>query len=68
MDKQIKIRIYPNGEIVSNTVNIKGSTCTKYAKALEQITQAKVIDSELTSEYYETEAQVIDYEIEKVRI
>lgn len=53
MGKQIKIRIYPDGKIESQTVNIKGKSCLKYIQSLESLLDAKVIDSEFTSEYYE---------------
>ena len=53
MGKQIKIRIYPDGKIESQTVNIKGKSCLKHIKSLESLLEAKVIDSEFTSEYYE---------------
>ena len=53
MGKQIRIRIYPDGKIESQTVNIKGKSCMKYIQALEFLLDAKVIDSEFTNEYYE---------------
>ena len=53
MGKQIKIRIYPDGKIESQTVNIKGKSCLKYIQSLESLLDAKVIDSEFTNEYYE---------------
>lgn len=53
MGKQIKIRIYPDGKIESQTVNIKGKSCLKYIQSLESLLDAKVIDSKFTIEYYE---------------
>lgn len=53
MGKQIKIRIYPDGKIESQTVNIKGKSCLKYIQPLESLLDANVIDSEFTSEYHE---------------
>lgn len=55
MKKQIKIRIYPNGKIESVTKNIKGKACLEYLKPLEKLLEARVIDSEFTSEFYEQE-------------
>ena len=55
MAKQIKIRIYPDGKIESQTQNIKGKACLKYIQPLEQLLEAQVIDSQFTSEYYENE-------------
>lgn len=53
--KQIKIRIFPDGRIESETVNIKGKECLKYIKDIEQITDAQVIRSEFTKEYYQSD-------------
>lgn len=53
--KQIVIRIYPNGRIETETHNIKGKTCLDYIEPLETLLDAKVIDSEFTSDYYEHE-------------
>lgn len=50
--QQIKIRIYPDGRIESETVNIKGKECLKHIKGIEQLTDSKVIKSEFTEEYY----------------
>ncbi|MGU8235920.1 DUF2997 domain-containing protein [Clostridium perfringens] len=52
-NKKIKIRIYPNGEIDAYTEGIKGKECLKYADILEEILNAKIVDSELLNEYYE---------------
>lgn len=53
MQKQIKIRIFPDGTISSQTVKIKGKSCTKYAEILETLLDAKIINTKYTSEYYE---------------
>ena len=55
MAKQIKIRVYPDGRIESETVGIKGKSCLNYIKEVENLTGAKTIKSEFTSEYNETE-------------
>ena len=52
MAKQIKIKIYPDGRIESETVGIKGKDCLKYIKDTEQLVGAKVVQSEFTEEYY----------------
>ncbi len=56
MKKQIEIRIFPDGKIETVTHNMKGKTCLKYLQTLEQLLQARVVDSDFTSEYYEQEA------------
>ena len=55
MNKQIKIRVYPNGKIESETVGIKGKSCLNYIKEVENLTGAKTIKSEFTKEYNEIE-------------
>ncbi len=64
--KQIKIRIFPDGRIESETVNIKGKKCLEYIKPIQEMTGAQAIDSEFTDEYYENETEElqtnIDYE------
>lgn len=53
--KQIEIRIFPDGKIESKTVNIKGKNCTKYIQVVQEMTNAQVVDSEFTNEFYESE-------------
>lgn len=55
MTKQIKIRVYPDGRIESETVGIKGKSCLNYIKEVEQLTGAKTVYSEFTEEYHQQE-------------
>ncbi len=55
MSKQIQIRVYPDGRIESKTLGVKGKSCIKYIKEVENLTGAKTVKSEFTKEYYETE-------------
>ncbi len=55
MVKQIKIRIFPDGKIESETVGIKGKTCLNYIKEIENLTGANVTKSKFTNEYNETD-------------
>ena len=55
MTKQIKIRVYPDGRIESETVGIKGKSCLNYIKEVEQLTGAKTVYSEFTGEYPQQE-------------
>ena len=55
MSKHIKIRVYPDGRIESETVGIKGKSCLNYIKEVENLTGAKTVKSEFTPEYNETE-------------
>ena len=56
MQKQIKIRVYPDGRIEAQTLGIKGKKCMKYIKDIEDLTGAKTYKSEFTNEYYEIES------------
>jgi hypothetical protein len=60
MKKQIQVRIFPDGRIEAETKNIKGSTCLKYIKPLEELLQAKTVDSHFTEDYYETVNQTAE--------
>ena len=55
MTKQIKIRVYPDGRIESETVGIKGKSCLNYVEEVENLTGAKIVKSEFTHEYHESE-------------
>ncbi|ACA43680.1 DUF2997 domain-containing protein [Clostridium botulinum] len=55
MTKQIKLRIYPDGIVQAEVEGIKGKKCTNYISIIENLLEAKVADSEYTSEYYEEE-------------
>ena len=63
MKKQIKIRVYPDGTIKSQTVNIKGKACLKYIKEIENLTNAKTVKSEFTEEYYQNQIVEDSYTI-----
>ena len=55
MSRQLQVRIYPDGRIESKTLNVKGKQCEKYLNVMERLTDARVVDSEYTPEYYENE-------------
>lgn len=67
MKKQIQIRIFPDGTISSETINIKGSTCTKYKEQLEAMLLARTVDTRLKPEYYE-QAEEYTYDEQKVGV
>ena len=58
MSKQIKIRVYPDGRIESETIGIKGNKCLGYIKDIENLTGAKIVNSKFTKEYNEKDQQV----------
>lgn len=65
MKKQIKIRVYPDGRIESETVGIKGKSCLGYIKEIEQLTDAQVVHSEFTEEYYQSSVMNNEYNEEQ---
>lgn len=58
MAKQIQIRIFADGKVKTTTSNMKGKVCLKYISLLEELLEAKTLDSEFTKEYYENEEQL----------
>ena len=53
--KKLIIQISPDGSIKSRTENIKWKQCMKYMSIVDNLTEARIVDSEFTSEYNETE-------------
>lgn len=60
MSKQLQIKLLPDGHIEAVTHGIKGKKCTDYIKILEQLLDARTIDSEYTDEYYIQEENIIN--------
>jgi len=57
MRKQLQVRIHPDGKIDAKTLGITGSECTNYITALEQLLDARTVESSYTEEYYQSEIQ-----------
>ncbi len=55
MVKQVQIKILPDGSIEAVTKGIKGKACLEYVHLFEELLDAKAVDSDFTSEYYEIE-------------
>ncbi len=66
-DKKLKIKLLPNGEIHMETVGVKGKKCLDYIDVLKKLVDAKVIDTKLSKEYYETESEIIDNNNAEIR-
>jgi hypothetical protein len=58
VEKRIQIEIGPDGRIFAKTIGIKGNSCLEYITFLEHLLQAKVVDSDYTEEYFETNLQI----------
>lgn len=55
MIKRVKIQVFPDGRIQAEVQGVKGKKCTDYIHILEELLQAKTVDSNYTAEYYENE-------------
>ncbi len=53
MSKKIIIKIKSDGTIEGNTEGISGKKCMDYLELFSQLTDAHIIDSGFTQEYYE---------------
>lgn len=65
MAKQLQIRIMPDGSIQAETKNIKGKQCLKMMMPIEQMLEARTVNSDFTSEYYETEDQIFSASLDQ---
>ena len=68
MSKKLKIKLLPNGEIQMETVGIKGKKCLDYIDILKKLVDAKITDTQLSQEYYETENELINSENAELRL
>lgn len=55
MAKQVRIQVFPDGRIQADIHGIKGKKCANYIRVLEEILDARTIDSDYTPEYCEVE-------------
>lgn len=55
MEKRVRIQIFPDGKIQAEVQGVKGKKCTDYIRILEELLEAKTVDSRYTPEYYEDE-------------
>lgn len=67
MTKRMKIKLLPNGEIQMETVGVKGKKCLDYIEVLKKLVDIKVVDTQLSQEYYETEAEISTTENNELR-
>ena len=68
MSKKLKIKLLPNGEIQMDTIGIKGKKCLDYIEVLKKLVDAKITDTQLSQEYYETESEIVDTENAELRL
>lgn len=53
--KKIIISIDKDGYVKAEITGVKGAACKEYIALVEEIVNGKVVDEELTSEYYQQE-------------
>jgi hypothetical protein len=51
-EKQITLRVRPDGTIEAETAGMEGSECLQYGPQLERLTDSTLVDSEFTGEYF----------------
>ena len=68
MSKKLKIKLLPNGEIQMEIVGIKGKKCLDYIEVLKKLVDAKITETQLSQEYYETESEIVDTENAELRL
>ncbi|MBO1515415.1 DUF2997 domain-containing protein [Metabacillus bambusae] len=67
MEKRVRIEIGIDGKIKAETLGIKGKKCLEFIQILEQMLDAETIDSEYTSEYLETNVNISETVIQKLK-
>lgn len=63
MEKQIKIRIYPDGHLAAEVQGVKGPKCLEFIPIVENLLDAKVIDAVHSQEYFETDVTELEEEL-----
>ena len=66
-DKKLKIKLLPNGEIQMETIGIKGKKCLDYIDVLKKLVDVKITDTQLSQEYYETESEIRNEDVNEIR-
>lgn len=67
-DKKLKIKLLPNGEIQMETHGIKGKKCLDYIEILKKLVDVKITDTQLSQEYYETESEISEDNINEIKL
>lgn len=68
MKQQLRIRIYPDGEIKAETEGIKGAKCLSYVRVLERMLDAVTVDSSYTEEYRQQAQAQVEVPTEEVLV
>ena len=68
MSKKMQIKLLPNGEIQMETIGVKGKKCLDYIEILKKLVNGKIVDTQLSQEYYETESEVSTSDNAEIRL
>ena len=60
VSRQIRLKIFPDGQVKAEVLGFRGKKCADYISVLEQLLDAEAIDSERMPEYYLEESQVVE--------
>ena len=67
MAKQVRIQVFADGRIQADVHGIKGKKCANYIRILEEIMDARTVDSDYTPEYFAVE-QVQETSIQQQKL
>ena len=68
MAKKMIIKLLPNGEIMMETNGIKGKKCLDYIDVFKKLVDVNITNTQVTNEYFETEAQLETFEDNNINI
>ena len=67
-DKKLKIKLLPNGEIQMETHGVKGKKCLDYIDVLKKLVDVRILDTQYSQEYYETETEISTGDNSEIRL
>ena len=67
MAKKMQIKLLPNGEIQMETIGVKGKKCLDYIEVLKKLVDAKIAETHLSQEYYESESEITNTDNSELR-
>lgn len=67
MNPRVEVTIGPDGSVSARTVDVTGQACLPYIALLEQLLDARTVQSAFTPEYHVTTEQHQQFQVEQVR-
>ncbi len=65
---ELDIEIDPQGRVKVHVKGAKGKKCLEYVELFQQILQGKVVEQQLTGEYYEQTVEVTEQERTQAKV